>query len=308
MRYFISPNKNPLVYESVGELFEARNFIHQRRTIDTFVIIFCVKGILYISQDERHYTLKENEYIVLFAGHEHYGFKNSESEVTYYWCHFSVKRKDYRILEKPGLDLFLNKPGYGRPVYEHYYILPETGKLFLTNTRVFQFFRQLLDISRRNPYSPLFTNYSLSLLAMEVSQEYIQKEIIAEKNKKLNPRMENIIEWVRINHPKNISLSRMAKLFKYNHDYLSTSFKKYTGLPLMKYINMIRLEAAKNKLINTSDSIKEIAFATGFKDEKNFYKRFKQMEKISPGKYRNVFSKTKLVKGNTRKNAPGPPP
>jgi AraC-like DNA-binding protein len=240
--------------------------------------------------------------MVLFAGHEHYGFKNSESELTYYWCHFSVKKKGWQILEKTDLDLFLGKGGY-----EHYYILPETGKLFSTDTRVFQFFRQLLDISRRNPYSPLFNNYSLSLLAMEVSQEYIQKEIVAAENKKLNHRMENIIEWVRINYHKNISLPRIAKLFKYSHDYLSTSFKKYTGLPLMKYINMIRIETAKNKLINTSDSIKEIAFATGFKDEKNFYKRFKQMERISPGKYRNAFSKTKLVKGNTRKNAPGPP-
>jgi AraC-like DNA-binding protein len=306
MRYFISPNKNPLIYESAGELLEARNFIHQRRTIDTFVIIFCVKGVLYISQDERHYTLKENEYMVLFAGHEHYGFKNSELEVTYYWCHFSVKKQDCQILEKADLDLFLGKGGYGG--YEHYYILPETGKLFSTDTRAFQFFRQLLDISRRTPYSPLFNNYSLSLLAMEISQEYIQKETAAAKNKKLNPRMENIVEWVRINYPRNISLSRIAKLFKYNHDYLSTSFKKYTGVPLMKYINMIRIKTAKNKLINTSDSIKEIAFATGFNDEKNFYKRFKQMEKMSPGKYRNAFSKTKLVKGNTRKNAPGPPP
>lgn len=305
MRYFISPNKNPLVYESAGELFEAHNFIHQRRTIDTFVIIFCVKGVLYISQDERHYALKENEYMVLFAGHEHYGFKNSELELTYYWCHFSVKKNDCRILEKTDLDLLLNKDGYSG--YEHYYILPETGKLFSTDTRAFQFFRQLLDISRRNPYSPLFNNYSLSLLVMELSQEYIRKEISAAKNKKLNPRMENIIEWVRINYARNISLSRIAKLFKYSHDYLSTSFKKYTGVSLMKYINMIRIETAKNRLINTSDSIKEIAFAIGFKDEKNFYKRFKQMERISPGKYRGAFSKTKLVKGNTRKNAPGPP-
>jgi YesN/AraC family two-component response regulator len=306
MRYFVSSNNQPLIYESSGALLEARNFIHQRRTLDTFVIIFCVKGTLHISQDERHYSLKENDYIILFAGHEHYGFKNSKSEVTYYWCHFSIKRKDYRILEKTEIDLFLNKHGYKKAQYENNYILPETGELLGTTTRAFQLFRQLLDISRNNPYSSMFSNYSLSLLAMEISHEFVQKEIIAAKNKKLNPRMENIIEWVRINYSRKISLSQMAKIFKYNPDYLSTSFRKYTGIPLMKYIIMIRIEAAKKKLINTDDSIKEIVFTTGFEDEKNFYKRFKQLEQTSPGRYRNTFSKTKLVMGNTRKTPRNP--
>jgi transcriptional regulator GlxA family with amidase domain len=72
----------------------------------------------------------------------------------------------------------------------------------------------------------------------------------------------------------------------------------------MKYIAMSRIEAAKKELLNTQFSIKEIAFRTGFSDEKNFIKRFKQFEGVTATVYRNAFSKIKLVRGNSKKDNP----
>jgi glyoxylate utilization-related uncharacterized protein len=103
MRYFISVNRTPLIHESSGELLKAKNFIHQRRCIDTFVIIFCVEGVLHIAQDDHRYSLSAGKYLILFANHEHYGFEQSETPVTYYWCHFSVSDGDYKIVDDTGL-------------------------------------------------------------------------------------------------------------------------------------------------------------------------------------------------------------
>jgi AraC-like DNA-binding protein len=72
----------------------------------------------------------------------------------------------------------------------------------------------------------------------------------------------------------------------------------------MKYITLSRIEAAKKELLSTQFSIKEIAFRTGFSDEKNFIKRFKQFEGVTATAYRNAFSKIKLVRGNSRKDSP----
>jgi YesN/AraC family two-component response regulator len=149
----------------------------------------------------------------------------------------------------------------------------------------------------------MYINYALSMLAMEISGELARNYENA--GNAVNHNMEKLVEWIRINYNRPLSLLRIAKQFNYNPDYLSTAFRKYTGVSLMKYVTTSRIEAAKKELLNTQFSIKEIAFRCGFNDEKNFIKRFKQFEGITATTYRNAFSKIKLVRGNTRKDAPG---
>jgi YesN/AraC family two-component response regulator len=305
---------------SSGQLVSDGHFIHPRRNLDTWVIIICIKGTLYISQDDRRYTLTENQYIILFAGHEHYGIKESGQELSYYWCHFKIKNK-YNIVSHDELirifdikHMAINSsyngmarkqstartktseqpPGVFRGFhYSDYYILPEYGDIS-PNYRAVLIFRQLLDLARKDCYSQMIPNYALSLLAVEISQEFIESYL--KKNKKINPRMEKIIEWIRVNFNTRFSIDEIAKKFIYNGDYLSTAFRRYTGIPLMKYINMVRISNAKNQLLNTTDCIKEIAWRTGFEDEKVFMKRFKQIEGITPSTYRNAFNRSKIIR------------
>jgi YesN/AraC family two-component response regulator len=152
-----------------------------------------------------------------------------------------------------------------------------------------------LDLARANCYSERIPNYALSLLAMEISQEFIETHF-QEKDRELNPKMEKIIEWVRVNYNLRMNMGEIARNFFYNPDYLSTAFRKYTGCPLMRYITMIRISNAKKLLLNTSEGIKEIAYKVGFDDEKAFMKRFKQFEDVTPSTYRNAFSRVKIVR------------
>ncbi|MDR0654811.1 MAG: AraC family ligand binding domain-containing protein [Treponema sp.] len=79
MRYLISDNADSLIHVSSGQLLNQKNFVHQRRNLDTFVIIICIKGVLYIAQDDRRYVLTENQFLILFSGHEHYGYRECVS-------------------------------------------------------------------------------------------------------------------------------------------------------------------------------------------------------------------------------------
>jgi hypothetical protein len=103
----------PLVYESSGEVFGSKDFIHQRRCLDTFVIIICIEGSLHIIQDSYHHSLRAGDYLVLFAGHVHWGFKSSDAPVTYYWCHFSVEGGNYRVAAGDELMNFVELYGGG---------------------------------------------------------------------------------------------------------------------------------------------------------------------------------------------------
>jgi AraC-like DNA-binding protein len=314
MLYFISGNKHALIHVSSGKLQCKDNFIHAKRKLDTFVIIICVEGRLHIVQNSIKYTLKENQYLLLFSGHEHFGYKKTEGKLSYYWCHFRVEQNDYRILSQDNIflkNLFLapetgernesNKPIdkdtllCGAEHYSLFYIIPEYGDVSL-NGRAILIFKQLLDIARNNCYTNKFPNYALSLLAMEISQEYIENNFLRDSSKDINPKMEKIIEWIRINYNLNLTVKKIARIFMYNPDYLSTVFKKYKGIPLLKYVNMVKIAKAKELLLNSTACIKEIAYQAGFGDEKNFMKRFKQSEDITPTKYRNAFCRTKIVK------------
>jgi AraC-like DNA-binding protein len=299
MRYLTGKNIHPLIYVSSGQVFNRKNFMHARRNLDTFVIILCVRGILYIAQDERRYVLGENQFITLFAGHEHYGYRKSDQNLTYCWCHFRMKDDDFSVIRDGELARFLdmdlshvNPRGDGGG--GSFYILPEHGKIS-PNGKAIMLFRQLLDVARGNSFSPMFPNYALSLLAMEISQEFVETSI-QDRNRKRNPKMEKIVEWIRVNYSARLSMGDIARIFSYNPDYLSTAFRKYTGYPLMKYITIARISNAKKMLLSTGDGIKEIAYKVGFDDEKTFMKRFKQLENVTPTTYRNAFNRIKIVK------------
>jgi AraC-like DNA-binding protein len=291
MKYFISKNSNPLIYVSSGKFVKNKRFIHEKRNIDTFVIFICLHGSIYIRQDGIRYILKPNQYLLLFSDHEHMGYKESDAPVSYYWCHFKVMNNAYQIINKQELsNLFIHDISASC-----FFILPEYGDLS-DNVRAIQIFHQLLDISRERVYSDNLPNYALSLLVMEVSQEFIEQNFISGANGKINSKMEKIIEWIRVNYSHSLSLDIIGKRFNYNRDYLSAVFKKYKGLPLMRYILIFRLSMAKKLLLNTMDTVKEVAWKVGFKDERVFMKQFKKMEDTTPTKYRNAFSRVKLVK------------
>ena len=67
---------------------------------------------------------------------------------------------------------------------------------------------------------------------------------------------------------------------------LSSMFKKQEGIGLLEYITSVRVEAAKDKIRNTDESLKAIALKTGFASERTFYRVFEKYTGKKPGDYR----------------------
>lgn len=298
MFYFISDNKYPLNHCSSGKLVNNENFIHSKRNIDTFVILIGCEGTLYIAQDDKKYKLTPNKFIVLFPFHTHYGYKKSEGNLSYYWCHFQITSNKYKLLDSKQINNYILglKNTHEENEHSNVYILPEYGSISSAD-RTSLIFRQLLDLANKKSYSNYLTNYALSLLAMEISQDFIDSMILQnEKLTETNYKIIEIINWININYNSNLSVKKIAEIFNYNPDYLSLSFKKFTGLSLLKYINKTRISASKQLLLNSSFSIKEITKQVGFNDDKNFMKLFKKFEDVTPTQYKNAYFRRKLNK------------
>lgn len=74
-------------------------------------------------------------------------------------------------------------------------------------------------------------------------------------------------------------------------EYLIRIFRKRMGMTPMKYYQMLKMEAATSLLLNTSQSVKEIAWELGFASQYHFSRNFKAFSGSSPSEYRrNYFS------------------
>ncbi|MFM1999530.1 MAG: hypothetical protein RL204_1477 [Bacteroidota bacterium] len=70
--------------------------------------------------------------------------------------------------------------------------------------------------------------------------------------------------------------------------YLSDLLKKETGMSAQDHIHYHIIEEAKNVLLNTDNSVSEVAYSLGFEYPQYFSKLFKQKTGHTPGEYRSL--------------------
>jgi len=95
-----------------------------------------------------------------------------------------------------------------------------------------------------------------------------------------------VINYINKHFAEDISSSFLSSKFGYEEAYFCRKFKKNTGITVMKYIQVLRLEESK-KLITKSDfSIKDIALTCGFSDVAYFTNCFKKLYQMTPTQMR----------------------
>jgi len=66
-------------------------------------------------------------------------------------------------------------------------------------------------------------------------------------------------------------------------------FKAATGEAPLAYIQSLRVEQAKNRLLASKKSIEKISLECGYQDVRFFRELFKRHTDLSPSEYRNKF-------------------
>ncbi len=97
---------------------------------------------------------------------------------------------------------------------------------------------------------------------------------------------ENIKNYIDSNLEFDISVTQISEIFHYNKAYLGRMFKKENNLTVAEYINLRRVEAAKELLQNSDRTVIDIANKVGFNTVTYFNKVFKKAVHLSPIQYR----------------------
>lgn len=106
-------------------------------------------------------------------------------------------------------------------------------------------------------------------------------------------RINKITQFIMANLTRQISLTEAAELVNMSSKSFSRFFKKNTGKNFVQYVNELRIGHSCRRLIETTDTITEVCFDSGFNNLSNFNRRFLEIRKMSPRDYRQKYRKLK---------------
>ena len=101
-----------------------------------------------------------------------------------------------------------------------------------------------------------------------------------------NAYVAQVIRYIQDYYHEPLRVEDMARYVGLNRSYLSTLFKKYTGLSPIKYLQTFRMTRAAHLLSLTKLPITAIAHSCGYQETESFHKIFKQHTGLSPKQYR----------------------
>ena len=95
-----------------------------------------------------------------------------------------------------------------------------------------------------------------------------------------------VIDFINEHYTDNISSASLSRQFGHDEAYFCRKFKKHTGMTIMKYIQILRIERARKLLTETSLPVQDIALDCGFTDTAYFNNCFKKLYRITPTQMR----------------------
>jgi AraC-like DNA-binding protein len=103
-------------------------------------------------------------------------------------------------------------------------------------------------------------------------------------------RIEKVMKYLNNNFDKDVSLTEAAKIAGMTEVALSRFFKQRTGKTFVDTLNEIRLGHASRLLIETTQSIAEVAYHCGFNNMSNFNRIFKKKKDCTPKDFRLAYN------------------
>lgn len=106
-------------------------------------------------------------------------------------------------------------------------------------------------------------------------------------------RIVKAFEYLQSNYDKNITLEEISKLVGMTEVSFSRFIKKRTGKTFIDSLNEIRIGHASRLLIDTTHTISEISYQTGFNNLSYFNRIFKARNHATPKEFRENYSGTR---------------
>jgi AraC-like DNA-binding protein len=125
----------------------------------------------------------------------------------------------------------------------------------------------------------------LNIFAQHLS--LVCNQIVVRQENAEPPVITKAKQYIQEHQTEDMSLGQVAKAVNTSTFYFCKIFKKATGINFTDYVSRVRIERARNLLLNPNLRISEIAFEVGFQSLTHFNRVFKKIIGQSPTGYRD---------------------
>ena len=150
--------------------------------------------------------------------------------------------------------------------------------IHLTQTKGFQSVLEFLSIL----YDLAIADYSIL-----TTNQYNTADVVMTSKSR---RIAKVCDYIEKKCYDSISLEEVASLVGMSESAFSHFFKKKTGGTFIDYLNNLRIAKACQLLAETSNTIAEICYSSGFNNISNFIRMFKKRKGITPNEYRTMMN------------------
>lgn len=269
------PDNNALIYQEDIE----KSFYDQLHQHDEIQISYIQKGKGTLFLGDRISSFSENDIYVIGANVPH-AFKSDKNT------------DEISVM----LTLFFTKSSFGDVFFEldeflelkDFFSDSQLGLQITSLTKEIQNeFLKLKTASRMERFIILLEILKLiSLSKTSKLSSFVYRKNYSDTEGK---KMRAIFDYTIENANTTISLNDIANIANMTKNAFCKYFKKRTNKTYINFLTELRIENACKLLQSKKDlSIADIGFSCGFNNISNFNRKFKQVKKTTPLKYRNL--------------------
>lgn len=198
------------------------------------------------------------------------------------WHRYKPKKSTGWTEHYVGFTGYIAHQMFGRPWFTQKNSVVDVGyreEIIDTYYKIFNYVKE-----EKPGYQQVAAGMIMKLLGFIVSMDK-QKDFSGKRVEKI---IQNACFTIRENVEAEINFQSFAEENNIGYSYFRKMFKKYTGVPPVQYHLDLKILRAKEMLLYTDKSIKEISYDLGFQSIYYFSRIFKNKLGVSPSEIRKT--------------------
>ena len=288
-------NELDTITKQIEVMYKLNNLTFDLSTEDGFIFRAIKKQSCNLVINNKLYGAKEEDIIIINPNQCHSIYTDNPSKIDhdtmflskYFFNEFiiSLIKKENYLIDNPHIKNNLPIEFKNNLIPSNLLLCQLLSKISNTKSNIIG--GTLLKELYIQELLVLLINEELKDISNQKYDEKIPSFIKAE----LKIRLANVIEYMQDNYKDDICLNDLTTISCLSKAHFIRIFRSSFNCSPYEYLVKIRMDKAKEQIINTKHSITEISFDHGYTSLSSFIKAFKKYTGLSPTQYKSQYRK-----------------